>query len=90
MGLKQSITKDEDDIVAVGAPTFGNTSTVEEVTQPFDGFVAVKVYTPAAQAEVVMLVDTPQTFAPAQFTVEFVGVATPPVNVTDEDAQVNV
>ena len=54
--MLQSIVNAVDEIVGDGAPAFGNTSTVDVATQPFAGFVAVNVYTPAAQADVTAVV----------------------------------
>jgi hypothetical protein len=76
--------------VTDGAPALGETITVDELIHPLIGFVAVRVYTPAPQTEVVSDVAVPQTFGPVQFTVGLVGDVTLPFKAMEGVAQVNV
>jgi hypothetical protein len=72
-------------IITEGAPAFGLTKTVDVLTQPFDGFVAVKVYVPAPLAVVVNDVVEPEILGPDQLAVALVGVIALPLNVTTDD-----
>ena len=89
MALLQSIVKAVAEIDAVGAPAFGNTSTVDVATHPLDGSVAVNVYTPAAHACVTTVVCVPHTPVP-QSTNALVGEDTLPVKVIEGDEHVKV
>ena len=71
--------------VTDGAPALGEICTVEVAEHPLIGFVAVSVYTPAPQAEVIELVVDPQILAPAHRKVVLVGVVTLPFKVTEPD-----